>query len=409
MFRFAHLADIHIGGWRDPKMKDLSTQAFIAAVDHIIKEKLDFVLLSGDIFNTALPAIDKVKEVTKELREVKEAGIPVYFIAGSHDFSPSGKTMLDVLEHAGLCRNVVRGEVVDDHLRLSFTIDPKTGAKITGMLGKKGMLDRVYYEHMVREHLEAENGYKIFMFHTALSEFKPKELELMEAHPLSLLPKNFNYYAGGHVHYIFSKEEPDFGLITYPGPLFPNNFAELEKLGHGGFYIVTAGEKTVIEYVPVKLHPVVSIVIDAEYRTSLHVREEILRKIKQFDMKNALVTLRIEGTLADKNIIDFEKIFSFCSQQGAYFVMKNTSKLRTKEFEEIKIDASDAAEEQIIMEHLGKHQFFSKEEEKQLVFSLLHALSVEKNDGERVLDFEERLLKDAKAVLPLMDKEYKSP
>src|SRR3989338_8162393 len=101
MFRYAHLADIHIGGWRDPKIRDISTIAFANAVDKIITEKLDFLLISGDIFNTALPAIDKVKEVTKKLRDLKENNIPVYIIAGSHDFSPSGKTMLDVLEHAG--------------------------------------------------------------------------------------------------------------------------------------------------------------------------------------------------------------------------------------------------------------------------------------------------------------------
>ena len=34
------------------------------------------------------------------------------------------------------------------------------------------------------------------MFHTALTEFKPEELDSMESQPLSLLPKNFDYYAG---------------------------------------------------------------------------------------------------------------------------------------------------------------------------------------------------------------------
>ena len=32
--------------------------------------------------------------------------IEVYVIPGSHDFSPSGKTMLDVLENSGLVINV---------------------------------------------------------------------------------------------------------------------------------------------------------------------------------------------------------------------------------------------------------------------------------------------------------------
>lgn len=65
--KFAHLADCHIGNWRDPKMADLSTKAFTKAIDTCIHEKVDFVLISGDLFNTSLPSIDRLKEVTKNL------------------------------------------------------------------------------------------------------------------------------------------------------------------------------------------------------------------------------------------------------------------------------------------------------------------------------------------------------
>ena len=51
--------------------------------------------------------------------------------------------MLDVLENAGLIQNVAKGEIIDDRLDLKFTIDKKTGAKITGLLGKKGMSSTV--------------------------------------------------------------------------------------------------------------------------------------------------------------------------------------------------------------------------------------------------------------------------
>ena len=403
-------------------MKDLSTLAFIAAVGKIIEEKLDFVLFAGDIFNTALPAIDKVKEVTKKLRELKEADIPVYIIAGSHDFSPSGKTMLDVLEHAGLCINVVKGGVYEDQLKLRFSTDKKTGAKITGMLGKKGMLDHIYYENLHRENLEQEQGYKIFMFHTALAEFKPKDLELMDAHPISLLPKGFNYYAGGHVHYIFSKEEADYGLIAYPGPLFPNNFAELEKLKCGGFYIVTAdGERTSLQYAPIRIHPTISLRYDVKYQTpqqaTASVMEEIEVRAKKREenaaghsdypetYENAIVTLRMEGTLSDgyPHDVEFNRIFEKLYEKEAYFVMKNTTKLFTKEYEEIKVEAAPYAEENIISQHVGKSNLFTAEEEKQLIITLLRSLCIEKEDGERQLDFEERIIKDAAQLLPFAD------
>lgn len=148
--KFAHLADCHIGGWRDPKLRNIAAQAFERAIDLCVEKNVDFILIAGDLFNTSLPSVDGLKIVVKKLKELKDINIPVYLIAGSHDFSPSGKTMLDVLENAGLFVNVAKGEDVDGKLKLNFTIDEKTGAKITGLLGKKGGLEKGYYEELLR-------------------------------------------------------------------------------------------------------------------------------------------------------------------------------------------------------------------------------------------------------------------
>ena len=140
--RFAHIADCHIGSWREPKLNNISTDAFIKAID-ISKEKdVDFIIIAGDLFNTPLPAIDKLKTVVQKLRELKEKNIPVYGIPGSHDFSPSGKTMIDVLESAGLFTNVCKGSINENgKLTLKYTQDPKTKILLTGIIGKKGMKD----------------------------------------------------------------------------------------------------------------------------------------------------------------------------------------------------------------------------------------------------------------------------
>ena len=95
--KFAHMADCHIGSWRDPKLRDISTHAFVKAIDMSIKEKVDFILIAGDFFNTSFPRLDNLKSVVTKLRQLKEIGIPVYIVPGSHDYSASGKTILDVL------------------------------------------------------------------------------------------------------------------------------------------------------------------------------------------------------------------------------------------------------------------------------------------------------------------------
>jgi len=399
--KFAHLADCHIGGWRDPKLRNIAAQAFEKAIDLSMEKNVDFILIAGDLFNTSLPSIDGLKLVVKKLKELKDKEIPIYIIAGSHDFSPSGKTMLDVLESAGLLLNVAKGEDVNGKLRLNFTIDKKTGARITGLLGKRGGLEKSYYEELLKDELEKEEGYKIFLFHSLLSELKPKELENADSQPLSLLPKNFNYYAGGHPHIVRNTKIEGYGTIVYPGPLFPNNFKELEELGNGGFYIV---ENDTLQFEPIQVYNAFHVKIDASGKSPEQVTSEIMELIKGKEFNDTIVTIRISGVLESgkPSDINFKDIFDRLYEKSAYFVMKNTGALVAKEFEEIKIDAKNVedAEKRIIKEHLGqiKVEGLDVGMEAGLIEDLMKILSLERGD-ERVADFEKRIREEVEKIL----------
>ena len=106
MVRFAHIADSHLGGWRQPELQKLNFLTFQKIIDIVIAEKLDFALMCGDLFDSAYPSIEILKETFAEFKRLNDANIPVYLIAGSHDYSASGKTFLDVLEKAGFCKNI---------------------------------------------------------------------------------------------------------------------------------------------------------------------------------------------------------------------------------------------------------------------------------------------------------------
>ncbi len=389
--KFAHLADCHLGGWREPQLRDLGLKAFDKAMDICIEENTAFVLIAGDLFNNALPPIDLLKEVTNSLRKLKDNDISCYIIPGSHDFSISGKTMLDVLEKAGLVENVAK---LEDN-KLKFTID-KTNTKITGLFGLKGGLDKNYYENIDKESLEKETGFKIFMFHTTLTEFKPKDMENVKSESVNIIPKNFNYYAGGHPHYVFHKDYPGYGMISFPGPLFPNNFSELEKLQHGSFYIITANEKLDIKQIPLKFHDVISFNIDVNNKTATEAEKIILDNLNQ-DVTNKIVTLRIHGTLTSGKIndINFNEILS--KLESAYVVLKNTNALTTKEFEAIKMGGNvEDIEKALIKEHIKDTNI--KEEP---ILNLMESLSSSKEEGETTSDFENRLLKDTLKSLNL--------
>ncbi len=406
--KFAHLADVHIGSWRDPKLKDLATEAFIKAMEISLHKKVDFILISGDLFNTALPGIDNLKSVVKEFKILKEKDVPVYVIPGSHDYSPSGKTMIDVLEEAGLLVNVFKGKVVDEKLQLKFTKDEKTGAKITGILGRRGTLEKLYYQDLDLEHLEKEHGKKIFMFHTSITELKPGSKSAMDSTDVSYMPKNFDYYAGGHVHIVHKFDFKDHKNVVYPGPLFPANFEELEELGNGGFYIYDDAKhehKLEREELPIK--NTFKIHINCEHKSPEEVDSMICALIKGKEFINTIVLIRVAGKLKTGKVsdINFREIFNKCYTQGAFFVMRNTVKIVSAEYEEIKIDQKNPedVEEAIIKEHLGqiKVHGFDSEIESRITREMMHLLASEKHEGEKVYEYEERVKKEVDRLLEL--------
>ncbi|MCK5474440.1 MAG: DNA repair exonuclease [Candidatus Aenigmarchaeota archaeon] len=406
-FRFAHIADVHLDCFREPELKNLSTTAFIQAIDACIEKKVDFVLIAGDLFNTSMPDVSILQESVKQLKRLKNANIPVYLIAGSHDMSNSSKTFLDVLEEADLFVNVAKGESIGDKLQLKFTVDPKTGAKITGLLGKKGGLDIEYYRALDRESLEAETGYKIFMFHSGLEEYKPEFLKHVSFLPISLLPKNMNYYAGGHIHTVFVRDEPSFGKIVFPGPTYPCNFKELEDLGQGSFFIVAVDDlgNTLTEKQDITPAKVVSKKFKADGKSASMLEDEIKNWAKQAVVSACVVLLRVAGTLLEGKPTDvsFFDAYEILRQKGALLVKRNTAKLLSRDFEEIKVDVSGNLKEveaRIIKEHIGKAPESIKDEEG-LVLTLIDTLDTEKNEGETNTTFDVRMKSAAVNVFGL--------
>ncbi|MBI4141681.1 DNA repair exonuclease, partial [Candidatus Woesearchaeota archaeon] len=330
--KFIHLADCHLGAWKEPKMRELNEKSFSYAINTCIAEKVDFVLIAGDLFNTAFPPIDSMKLCAEKLKQLKDNNIPVYAIAGSHDSSASGKTIIDVLESAGLLTNVATGTTEGNKLKLFFTTDKKTGTKITGIPGKRGSLDKEHYKQLDFEHLENEKGEKIFLFHAALDELKQTGFEKITAMSTSLLPKNFNYYAGGHVHIIHTANLESRNNIVYPGPVFPNSFSEIEKLKTGSFCIV---DNWNIQHKKIELQPVVSIILDCTGKKPAEITQTLKQQIDKHEIKNAVITIRLQGKITEGKTsdIDFKTIMNHIKQKDAYFAMKNSAGLTTTEFE----------------------------------------------------------------------------
>lgn len=393
--KFAHVSDVHIGSWRDPRLRDASTECFRRVIDQCITDHVDFVIVSGDLFNTSLPALDHLRTVVVALKKLKEHDTPLYYIAGSHDFSSSGKTMLDVLDAAGLAINVARGEERDSKLRLHFTTDKKTGVKLTGMLGRKGGLETAYYEMLDHDSLIADPGPKIFLFHSAIEEMKPAHLTQMSAAPLSLLPIGFDYYAGGHVHVVDHQHFPNHRNVVFPGPLFPCNFSELERLKHGGYFIVEDWKPT---YVPLPLHPVKCLTFDCTGKTPADVEALVLNTLQHEDIMGSIVTLRLHGTIHKGRVTDisYRDITRLCHEKRAKTLLRNTYDLISKDFNVVNVHEGtvEDVERKLIEEHLGQQQLFTPDVERTMIRGFMRMLAIDKEEGETQTTFEKRLTEE---------------
>ncbi|MBU0760827.1 MAG: DNA repair exonuclease [Nanoarchaeota archaeon] len=385
--KFAHLGDCHLGGWRQPELKELNFKSFQQAVKTCIKEKVDFILIAGDLFDSAYPPIETLKDTFGEFNKIKEAKIPVFLIAGSHDYSVSGKTFLDVLEKAGFCKNVSVYEEKDDRIILQPTIYKNIA--IYGYPGKKSGLE---VEDLEKIKLQDSPGlFKILMLHTtirgAIGTIPMKSVDEQK------LPQT-DYLALAHLHINYSK-----GTRVYSGPIFPNNLSELEELRAGSFYIYDNGK---IKKQEIKLVEIVS--IHLETNNSLGLTDGVITVLKEKGIKDKIVVLRLSGILEKGKIsdVDFQKIESTAKELGALVLLRSTSKLHMAELEiETDIPDSENMENEIIK------QFEEKNPSRfnTLILTLLRTLQIEKLEDETSFTFEDRLLSETKKFLNLHENE----
>jgi hypothetical protein len=147
--------------------------------------------------------------------------------------------------------------------------------------------------------------------------------------------------------------------------------------------------------------------IDCEHKTPEEISELVYSKISGKEFNNTIVLLRIAGKLKTGKVsdINFKEIFSKCYNQGSFFVMRNTVKVISSEYEEINISESTPqdVEELLIKEHLGQIKVtgFDSIKEYSITTDLMNILCSEKHEGEKVSEYDERVKKEVDKVLEL--------
>ncbi len=333
--RFAHMADTHLGAFRDPTLRRFNLEAFLKALDMVHKEGCEFLVIAGDMFDTSLPDMDVVERAADGLRRLTDAGVRTYVLYGSHDRSLTEKGIVDVLESAGLFKNVGVLDLDDETDHPPLTVDGPTGTVLAAVGGRQLTLERALFETADWSPLADAVGdapLAIFGYHGPVEGMIPEELGKLETIDMSRLPPGFHYYALGHVHHHAIEVVHEGGVAVYPSPTFGASFTDLADGRDKGLVIVDVDDdgRCHPRHVPIDIAPMKVLDLDVAGRSGEDAAERLAALVEGAEPEDAIVLLRVHGTLSSGRASDLsiQKARNTLLERGATAIFVNHRGLR---------------------------------------------------------------------------------
>lgn len=374
--KFIHVTDTHLGK-SESRIKEREQDfynSFRQVVDRAIREKVDFVVHSGDLFDSARPPTRTLVFAVQQFSRLKEAGIPCFIAAGSHDIGVED-TMISVFEELGFLKNLSsrRYYSIDGN---DIVLDGETinNTFICGIAGRRANIERIYEKLKPAKH----EKYNIFLFHHIISDISEKFSDITT----SMLPKGFNYYAGGHWHGFFQTKYNE-GTVVYPGSTDYNDLNEMESDPNKYFCLVTVeNNQTDIEKIRIDTRPILSLTINCNGVDASEVSKKIISEIPP-DGKEKILIIKMNGKLGKgvKSEINRNQISESAKSKGYLYSKIYIANLENPDSPFVSSKRRTPSE--IEVEYLEK-QKYKKEEikvAKQLIALLGKKLKPSETDG----------------------------
>ena len=289
---FSHISDTHLGLQQyglEEREQDIY-DSFNQAIDISIKDKVDFVIFAGDIFHIPNPSGKAILQMANALKRLKQNSIESFFILGEHDISRIRATHVSYVYHnLEFSKYVGRGEPVYHKDVMIAGFDKIRKNEITTFEEKFRKLDSLAKQH---------SGHKILVLHQGITELNQFAGELNA----SDLPKNFTYYAMGHLH---DKLVKDFdhlgGPLAYPGSTEMTTSEGIKETEKGFFEVDISSNEAKPTWIKLDTRPQFSSKIDFEELDNS--MTEIVEKIGTFE-KKPIIEIKIHGKTTERDVVE---------------------------------------------------------------------------------------------------------
>ena len=281
---FSHIADTHLGlvQYGSNEREQDVYDAFNQAIDKSIEDKVDFVIFAGDIFENPKPNGNAILQMANALKRLKENNIDSFFILGEHDVSniKHQNPVPYIYHNLGFSKYIGNGKPIE-----------YKGVMLVGFdkIRPPEMAQNEERFSNVDKNIENFPGHKILVLHQGITEFNKFAGELQSTD----LPKNFTYYAMGHLH---DKDVKQFnhlkGPIVYPGSIELTTSEGIKDIKKGFFEVDISGNEAIPKWIELDTRPQFS--FKTEYKELAKTIDEITEKISSLT-KKPIIEVKIQG------------------------------------------------------------------------------------------------------------------
>ena len=288
---FSHISDTHLGlvQYGSEEREQDVYDAFNQAIDTSIKDHVEFVIFAGDIFHVPHPSGTAILQMANALKRLKQNNIDSFFILGEHDISRIRSTPIPYVYHnLEFSRYIGQGKPFEYKGVLLAGFDKLRKNEIPNFEDKFSKVDKMVQNHQ---------GHKILVMHQGITEFNKFAGEILSTD----LPKNFSYYALGHLH---DHEVKSFnhldGPIAYPGSIELTTSEGIKETKKGFYEVDISTTEAKPNWIEVETRPQFSFKIGYdEISKSL---EDISQKILGIERK-PILELKIQGEKIETDLV----------------------------------------------------------------------------------------------------------